>query len=77
MVNLTVTVKIDKFGKIFLPKAIRRKITSSEFEVRFKKDRLELIPVKHPVELFGTLKDLHKKKLKLDELHGEDHEFDA
>lgn len=71
------TVRIDKFGKIFLPKKIRNKILSTEFQVILKKDRLELIPVKHPLELFGTLKDIEKKKLKLDRLHGEDHEFDA
>jgi bifunctional DNA-binding transcriptional regulator/antitoxin component of YhaV-PrlF toxin-antitoxin module len=74
---MAITVKIDRFGKIFFPKKIRKKMDSSEFEVRFKNKNIELIPVKHPLELFGTLKDLDKRKLKLDELHGEDHEFDA
>jgi bifunctional DNA-binding transcriptional regulator/antitoxin component of YhaV-PrlF toxin-antitoxin module len=77
VVKLTITVKIDKFGKIFLPKALRKKISAIEFEVHVKKDRLELIPLKHPLELFGTLKSIDTKKLKLDELHGDDHEFDA
>ena len=70
-------VRIDKFGKIFIPKALRKKMTAEEFEVRFRKDRLELIPVKHPLELFGTLKSTKIKKLGLDDIHGEDHEFDA
>ena len=70
-----ITVKIDKFGKIFIPKEIRKKMVSDKFEVKIEKDILELIPVKHPLELFGTLKSVKLKKL--DEIHGEDHEFDA
>jgi bifunctional DNA-binding transcriptional regulator/antitoxin component of YhaV-PrlF toxin-antitoxin module len=68
-----ITVKIDKFGKIFVPKTIRNKMVSDEFEVEIEKDVLKLIPVKHPLELFGTLKSVKFKKL--DEIHGEDHEF--
>jgi len=50
-------------------------MVSDEFEVKIEKDKLELIPVKHPLELFGTLKSVKLKKL--DEIHGEDHEFNA
>ncbi len=70
-----VTVKIDRFGKIFIPKEIRKKMVSDEFEVKIEKDKLELIPVIHPLELFGTLKSVNLKKL--DEIHGEEHEFNA
>ena len=69
------TVKIDKFGKIFIPKKIRNKLASDEFEVKFRKERLELIPVKHPLELFGSLRSIKTKEL--DRVHGEEHEFDA
>ena len=72
---MTVTVKMDRFGKIFIPKEIRKKMVSDEFEVKLEKDKLELIPVNHPLELFGTLKSVKLKKL--DEIHGEEHEFNA
>ena len=72
---MTVTVRIDRFGKIFIPKVIRNRLSSDEFEVRIKKEKLELIPVKHPLELFGTLKTIKTKEL--DEIHGEDHDLDA
>ncbi len=72
---MSVTVKIDKFGKIFIPKKIRKQLVSNEFEVIIENDKLELIPVKHPLELFGTLKSVKLKKL--DEIHGEDHDFTA
>ena len=75
MVRLGITVKIDKFGKIFIPKKIRKKMVSDEFEVKIEKDKVELIPVIHPLELFGTLKSVKLKKL--DEIHGEEHEFNA
>jgi len=72
---MTITVKIDKYGKIFLPKRIRRSLTAEEFEVRVEEGVIELIPVKNPLELFGTLKNFDKSIL--DEIHGEDHEFGA
>ena len=72
---MPITVKLDKFGKIFLPKKIRTKLKAKEFEVVFSKGHLELIPVKSPLALFGTLKDLDLSDL--DEIHGEDHEFDC
>ena len=75
MVKIVTKVKIDKFGKISMPKKIRKKMVSDEFEVKFEKDKLELIPVKHTLELFGTLKSVKLKKL--DEIHGEEHEFNA
>ena len=65
---MTEVVKIDKFGKIFLPKFIREKVDTSEFEVHFEDDELHLKPIKHPTTLFGTLKNLRS----LDDIHGED-----
>ena len=44
-------------------------------KLKIENEKLELIPVKHPLELFGTLKSVKLKKL--DEIHGEDHEFNA
>ncbi len=73
MVKVTDVVKLDKFGKIFIPKEIRDKIGATEFEIIVEEDHLELIPVRNPIELFGTLKKIDRKKL--DEIHGEDHEF--
>ncbi len=71
---MSITVKLDDFGKIFLPKEIRMKLKAKKFELIFNKGHLELIPVKSPSALFGTLKDLDLSDL--DEIHGEAHEFD-
>ena len=73
VVNMSITVKIDEFGKIFIPKRIRQTLPSNEFEIIVKKDIVELIPVKEPIELFGTLKKI--KMETIDEIHGEDHDF--
>ncbi len=70
---MTVTVKIDKFGKIFFPKRIRNLIQGDEFEVHILDNKVELIPVMKPIELFGTLKKTNKKYL--DAIHGEEHVF--
>jgi len=72
---MVITVRLDRFGKIFIPKEIRKKMVADEFEVNFEEEKIELIPVKHPLELFGTLKSVSIKKL--DEIHGEEHEFNA
>jgi bifunctional DNA-binding transcriptional regulator/antitoxin component of YhaV-PrlF toxin-antitoxin module len=72
---MTITVKIDKFGKIFLPRNVRKKLNAEKFEIVIKDGVVELIPVKNPLALFGTLKSLDTGIL--DEIHGEDHEFDA
>ena len=66
-------VKMDKFGKMFFPKDIREKISDDEFEVFITDEKIELIPVKKPLDLFGTLKGIDKKHL--DEHHGEDHDI--
>ena len=70
---MIITVKIDKFGKIFLPKSIRRQIQANEFEVHIEDEKVELIPIKEPLELFGTLKKTNKKHL--DKIHGEEHDL--
>lgn len=72
---MTITVKIDKFGKIFLPRNIRKNLDADKFEVVVKDGVVELIPVRNPLALFGTLKSLDIGTL--DEIHGEDHEFDG
>ena len=72
---MVVTVKLDAYGKIFIPKGIREQLHSNEFEIVVKEDVIELIPLKSPVELFGTLKSLDMSVL--DEIHGEDHEYNA
>ncbi|UCG70760.1 MAG: hypothetical protein JSV09_07095 [Thermoplasmata archaeon] len=75
MVKLTITVRIDKFGKIFIPKKIRKNLMAEEFEIIVNNGVVELIPVKNPLALFGSLRSLDKKAL--DEIHGEEHEFGA
>lgn len=72
---MVITVKVDSYGKIFIPKGIRDQFTSNEFEIVVKEKVVELIPVKSPLDLFGTLKSLNMSAL--DEIHGEDHEFNA
>lgn len=70
------TVKVDKFGKLFIPKKIREKIDAKEFEIFLKEGILHLRPVKHPLKLYGTLKKLKVSKLK--EMHEEEeHEITA
>ena len=73
--KMTITVKLDSYGKIFIPKAIRTQFTSDEFEISVKKEVVELKPLKSPTALFGTLKKIDRKLL--DDIHGEEHEFDA
>jgi len=72
---MVITVKVDSYGKIFIPKGIRDQFPSNEFEIVVKEKVVELIPVKSPLDLFGTLKSLDMSAL--DEIHGEDHEFNA
>lgn len=72
---MTETIKIDKFGKIFIPKRIRDKLGAEDFEILIKNNEVNLIPVKNPLVLFGTLKKFNNKIL--DDIHGEEHEFDA
>ena len=72
---MVITVKVDAYGKIFIPKGIRDQFPSDEFEIVVKEKVVELIPVKSPLDLFGTLKSLDMSAL--DEIHGEDHEFNA
>ncbi len=69
------TVKIDIHGKVFIPKAIRDLFPSNEFEILIKEKVVELIPVKNPLDLFGTLKSFDMSTL--DEIHSGDHELDT
>ena len=43
LVSMVTMVKLDKFGKIFIPKEIREKMGATEFEVVFESDHVELI----------------------------------
>jgi len=72
---MVIKVKMDRFGKIFFPKNIREKVPDNEFEVVIENDHIELIPIRNPLELFGTLRSVSTKKL--EELHGEEHDLDA
>ena len=53
-------VKLDDFGKIFLPKRVREKLTSREFVVEFDEGDLVLKPVRDPLEFFGALKGMKR-----------------
>jgi AbrB family looped-hinge helix DNA binding protein len=75
MVKTVKLVKIDKYGKIFIPKWIRKKLNARSFEVSLEKEKVVLKPIKHPLQLFGTLKDLNL--VKLDKMHEEEHELTA
>ena len=72
---MSVVVKIDQFGKIFIPKKIRGQLPAQEFEIIVKDDVVKLIPIRHPSQLFGSLRSLNITAV--DEIHGEEHEFDA
>ena len=65
-------VKIDKFGKIFLPKHIRSQLESDHFQAIIMQDELHLIPIKDPSDLFGSLKGSSMKTL--EEIHDEEHD---
>ena len=69
---MTILVKIDKFGKIFLPKKVRSKMKANQYEVVMAKGEVHLIPVLKPSELFGSLPDSNIKHL--EEIHDEEHE---
>ena len=51
-------VKIDDYGKIFLPKRIRDKLTAREFLVDIEEDDLILRSVRDPLDFFGTLRGI-------------------
>jgi bifunctional DNA-binding transcriptional regulator/antitoxin component of YhaV-PrlF toxin-antitoxin module len=70
---MTEMVRIDNFGKIFIPKRYREKLTETEFQIAIRGQEIVLRPVRHPLSLYGALKGL--KRSGLDEVHGEgDHE---
>lgn len=73
MVKKRILVKIDAFGKIFLPKQVRSQMKAKQFEVVLMNDELHLIPVEDPAKLFGMLPDISRKSL--EELHDEEHDF--
>jgi AbrB family looped-hinge helix DNA binding protein len=76
VVKMEEMVKIDKFGKLFIPKKIRERLCAKKFEIILKEDIIHLRPVKHPLKLYGTLEKLNVSKLK--EMHGEEeHEITA
>jgi len=73
MVRNIIVVKMDKYGKVFLPKQIRSRIDADRFEAVFVKNELHLKPIRKPTELFGILPDINNKNL--DEVHNEEHEL--
>ena len=73
MANITNLVKIDDLGRILIPKRIRKEIGVRQFEINIEDGKLELTPVKHPLELFGTLEGIDLRDL--DEIHGEEHDL--
>jgi hypothetical protein len=70
-------VKIDRFGKIFLPKQVRSRVHATQFEVKIMNDELHLIPVKDPSQLFGSLPADSNAKESLEEIHDDDHDLSA
>ena len=74
---MTTMVKIDRFGKIFLPKQVRSLIQATQFEVIIMNDELHLIPVKDPSQLFGSLPGTSNAKVTLEEIHHEEHDLSA
>ena len=73
MVKKRILVKMDTFGKIFLPKQVRSQMKAKQFEVVMVNDELHLVPVEHPANLFGTLPETCRKSL--EDLHDEEHDF--
>lgn len=72
---MTIMVKLDRFGKIFLPKQVRSRIQATQFEVIIMNDELHLIPVKDPTQLFGSLSGTSRAHL--EEIHDEEHDLSA
>jgi len=63
-------VKLDRFGKIFIPKRYRNKLQGTTFTMEFIGDDILLHPVKDPLELFGTLDGITRKDI--EEVHDDD-----
>ncbi|ODS42198.1 MAG: hypothetical protein MSIBF_02350 [Candidatus Altiarchaeales archaeon IMC4] len=57
-------VRIDRFGRLFIPAFIRKTINADKFEIKVSNKNIVLKPIKNPLELFGTLPDLNANKLK-------------
>ena len=68
-------VRMDNFGKIFLPKKVRERLDAKRFSLEFRDDELVLRPVRDPVEFFGAFKGLARSDV--DEVHGEWEEHDG
>ncbi|MCK5772658.1 MAG: AbrB/MazE/SpoVT family DNA-binding domain-containing protein [Thermoplasmata archaeon] len=73
MANITNLVKIDDLGRVLIPKRIRNEIGVRQFEINIANGKIELTPVKHPLELFGTLEGVDIGEL--DGIHGEEHDL--
>ena len=70
---MPIMVNMHRLGRILIPKRIRQEIGADEFEMVLEGGKIELIPVKNPLEYFGTLKGIDIEEL--DEVHGEEHDI--
>ncbi len=71
---MAITVKLDKYGKIFIPKSVRSQLDTEEFQVQMVDGVVELIPIRTPLDLYGTLSEVDDAEVQRieDDGHGSD-----
>jgi len=57
-------VVVDEYGRIVIPKRVRKIFRTSKFEIDVKEEKIELKPIKSLDELFGSLPELDLKWIK-------------
>ncbi len=71
-VVLPLVLKIDKFGRITLPKDVRQKLNSSQVSVEWKKEELclrrvptwdELIGIYPDLDMAAFMRDRHEERI--------------
>lgn len=61
MPNIVVTV--DAFGRLLVPKNVRRAFPTKRFSLNVEDDEIRLTPIKGWESLFGSIPSLSVKKL--------------
>ncbi len=56
-------VSIDEFGRLLVPKAIRRLFSARKFALQFEEDEIKLTPLKTWDEFFGSSPELNVRRL--------------
>lgn len=57
-------VSFDEFGRLLVPKKIRKAFSTNKFALRVENEEIRLIPIRTWEEFFGSIPELSVKLLK-------------